>query len=482
METSMKILRYLTAFCWLLLPIGAVAEDLFVTPNGAGSRTGADWNNAFASFTGVQWGAGTGKLGADDTLWVAGGTYSATEEPYHTIVFQLKGSGTVGHFLNIKRSTIADSACTIAPGWLKEYDSQVIISGSYGIYLSDASVSPAGAGRYINIDGRTIDGIRINTPDIAGGSGITLKADGALNSTFTNIGVYGPSTDVNANNSSKWYNWQNDVQGIRAGRCYPDCSHLLANITFDHMTISGFVTGATLSSVEYITIQYSNIHTIGAPLNCCSMHSNVLLLALCNNFTFRYNNVHDNAWVTGLYFAYSGSGPQQGNEYIYGNIFRDGFNAPNIERAISKGEGTSGDGPYFIYNNTFVNLSYAFYIPTASPLGSTQSYCQNNIFMNIGTPCSMDPHITSDHNILTNSSSIFVNYAGAPPASLYAWQHNRNLHLALASSLSGVTLGAPYSIDADGNSYGADGYWDIGAFEYIATGLSKPANLRIVGP
>src|SRR5437899_8360956 len=45
---------------------------------------------------------------------------------------------------------------------------------------------------------------------------------------------------------------------------------------------------------------------------------------------------------------------------------------------------------------------------------------------------------------------------------------NENYHL-LAATQAGNTLSAPYNTDPDGNTRGADGVWDRGAFEFGAS-------------
>jgi hypothetical protein len=56
-----------------------------------------------------------------------------------------------------------------------------------------------------------------------------------------------------------------------------------------------------------------------------------------------------------------------------------------------------------------------------------------------------------------------VNYAGA------------NFRLASAT-LAGLTLPSPFNTDLDGNTRGADGVWDRGAYEYTTNSVSPATN------
>ena len=153
------------------------AENLYVTPSGAGSANGSSWSNAFAGFSGVSWGSGAGQLGAGDTLWVGGGTYN------HAL--ELKGSGSAGNLLNIKRARSTDTECTSVSGWSAGYDSQVVINpgtDTWGIWMQ--SPSQTGPGRYIIVDGRITDGIRINPIQVPMSAGILIWGQASFNSTF----------------------------------------------------------------------------------------------------------------------------------------------------------------------------------------------------------------------------------------------------------------------------------------------------------
>ena len=96
----------LALVCVLGLYGASHGETFCVRPNGTtyGSGDGSDWSNAFSGFpasTSGLWGEGTGKIGAGDTVYVAGGNYTTSLNP------GAGGSGE-GTRLVIRRATVAE--------------------------------------------------------------------------------------------------------------------------------------------------------------------------------------------------------------------------------------------------------------------------------------------------------------------------------------------------------------------------------------
>jgi hypothetical protein len=187
------------------------------------------------------------------------------------------------------------------------------------------------------------------------------------------------------------------------------------------------------------------------------------------NITFRYN-VFDNAQNTGIYISNDGyaSGVNSGF-YIYGNVF---LNMPESwARAITlKPQQVSLQGVY-ILNNTFVNCSspYTWSYNQGEP--SPTGLSANNIYSSSGVPGFMFSGNDGNHYV-NSTTSIFVN-AGAG-------NYRLNAPVGTGANLSSISTGYnTFNKDPDGKTRGADGLWDIGAYEYGPGGGSTNAMISI---
>jgi hypothetical protein len=180
-----------------------------------------------------------------------------------------------------------------------------------------------------------------------------------------------------------------------------------------------------------------------------------------NDCVFRYNEA-SNYMVEGIMFS---TATPNINWQIYGNLFHDG--TPGNVSRILEAQSTA-HGPIYLFNNTFVNLATG--IRVANNGSWTNSQSTNNLFYLAGDPLSYgfgngaDDYVMADtdvpglHSIGFVSTNIFVNYAAG------------NYHIVgkvgpFFPCNRGATLPSQYATDPDGNIRGADGAWDIGAFE-----------------
>src|SRR5208337_4546126 len=101
----------------LWLAASASAANWYVRPGGAGSKTGADWNNAW-DIGSIGWSSVSG----GDTIWIAGGTYTSQIIPTK--------SGSSGNYIYLKRVLSTDGVPSAAAGWSSSYVGQVLIHPS----------------------------------------------------------------------------------------------------------------------------------------------------------------------------------------------------------------------------------------------------------------------------------------------------------------------------------------------------------------
>jgi hypothetical protein len=136
--------------------------------------------------------------------------------------------------------------------------------------------------------------------------------------------------------------------------------------------------------------------------------------------------------------------------------------------------GSGSIGPVYIYNNVFAgpNCSLTTAQAQSVPWAAGSAY-KNNIEWNLGHWGTTAAPGTSDHNFsdgtatgtsgISGGSNPFVN-SGAGNyriVSTIGATYPRDKGVAIAP-VSGQT----FNVDADGNVRGADGSWDIGAYEY----------------
>ena len=433
--------RQLLLLALLLFSAGGLARaaNYYVRAGAAGSNNGSDWTNAYTALPAA--------LSRGSTYYIADGTYSG-------YTFDDAVSGT--SLITIKKAIASDHGT--GTGWSSSYGDGLATFGSFTFTTS-----------YWVIDGQTGGG----PGSWESGFGIKLQASSARivllnnnagNITFSHIdmehygrftaqsqdGIYGLGTSNN----------------IKVSYCY---LHDTCRCQILTRNTNGFI------------LEYSKLARNGYS---DGIHREAWSAGVDDNVTIRYC-IFENISNTGYICLVNGVGNAE-NWQIYGNVF---YRTPGDGSSVSRLIEVKYADPDFtsainwrIYNNAVVNLqglgagvdiqsgsgniakNNIFYNNTVSSIqfGNTShdyNWFENNYRTNgCSPPCDLDP-------TLAGSETHGIHGSGDPFAD---WQ-NGDFYLTSGTSARdhGTDLGTSYDEDAYGNTRGADGNWDIGAYEYV---------------
>jgi hypothetical protein len=418
---------------FLLYSSLAQAADHYVRQGASGSATGTDWTNAYASLPST--------LVRGDTYYIADGSYSGYD-------FNDPPSGTA--VITIKKATLSDHGT--GTGWVNSYGDGQAIFGPLHLTALNAG--------YLTIDGQFAYGFRVNFTD--GTNGFEFER-GASNVTLRYIDFAGPGGRTN---------WVNGARAVDV-TAWVNGWETVDYLTVSHCAMHGAETLMQLANAQHLVVEYSEMYD---SYGNSSFHQNIIFIQESNNGTFRYNKVHDYE-AEGLFFTYGNSFVNISNWYIYGNQF---YNGTGTARAVETYQDVGPWGPLYIYNNTFVNLPFDALSMRGSQSSSTRinnNLFYNNAGINFGSASHdynwFDTSTAEPHGV-GNGSNPFINYSAL------------DFHLTSTASArnKGLALSTTYAQDPDGRVRGADGAWDIGAFEFGSTNTSvppaAPTNVQIV--
>jgi hypothetical protein len=412
----------------------------FVRVGATGASNGSDWNNAWATWTSINWAL----VNPGDTIYVAGGTYSGQ--------MTVGKSGLSGAAITIERVLSTDVAAARAPGWNAAYDAPVI---------SNAITAIAS---YITLDGRTNVhlgqgsnvGWTINYGD--GGSGVTINGTSALNNiTLRFLTTVGPGV---INQTYDCRGFDITPQGKLTNITLQYCETLAPGDSCIYLTCG--------VSVSNALIEHCWFHQADC-LNEAAFHPNCMFLGPWASGTIRFNQLSEIA-VEGLFFGF---GPVS-NVAIYGNII---FQGPTNVVQENSGRGITFDDAaglisnVLVYDNTFVNLpGEAIMFSTPAQDGSTGSrsfsncVAQNNIIWNCSNDFGGASGTSHDYNY-SNAGQINTEAHGIPAGS-NPFVSSTNFQMVTGSGANGkaANLGVPYNVDFVGAIRASSGPWCMGAY------------------
>lgn len=429
----------LVAFA-LAAPITADAANRYVRQGASGNGSGSDWTNAYGSLPST--------LVRGDTYYVADGSYGSH-------VFDDSGTAVI----TIKKATEADHGTSV--GWQSGY-------GDGQATFGDLRFT---TGYY------TIDGQRRNEANWQDGAAYGFRIVGTIYSSSLNPG---PSC---ADNLTVRYA---DIGGSPIGNTYS------AGNPSEAFYFGGF--GDVCNNW---TIQRNHIHNITLPFQIAGGDGHLIEYnwigpafgkeairgqVRASNLVIRFNVFKDScqftpgdssSGCTAEIALWDGGGSGSfSNNLVYGNVFQKTTTQNNSGGVVviggngSSWVGTSASNSV-ILNNTIVGFKDGNAMLLIN--GGSGNVIRNNLYYDIASHVSTACSANTCSNNVKATSSPFVAYPN-------------NLRLT-GPTAAGTALSAPYNLDLYGSARGADGVWDLGAFEFASgsPGLPAPTLLRIVG-
>jgi len=421
-------IRHLTTalVCQLVLAVSVVSagEVFCVRPESGsyGRGDGADWANALAGMPSAAsglWGEGTGKIGAGETVLVAGGEYRTVWAP------GASGTGE-GNRLVIRRATTADHGP--AAGWQAAMDAEVRILGPG--YISITGLA------YVTVDGVTEYGFYTASES---NRGVVVR-------NCQHVVVAHVRVDGSVNQDSYRGMDLRDSQDVTIRHSW------ISNTPNDNFLMIG-MNGAV---IEHCRLG-PRIPPIDYP-----WHADLIEARNNTNVDFRFNSVD---WAPDGIFLFEGNV----NWRIYGNIFRGGGKATRTHSS------NSPNGPVAIHNNVF----YKAYAGIAYGSASTGE-ARNNVFYEcLHFPFG---GVTHDYNYYFNCGGDVTEANKLTGPDPFVDAANLDFHLkpGTAAVDSGAALAAPFDIDAAGVQRPQGAGWDAGALEYVAGGSIASDGWQVV--
>lgn len=438
----------------VFVPCSCLAADHYVRDGGTCTSSCNSWTNASSQITTALANAVRG-----DTIWVGDGSYAA-------ITLNKAASGTTP--ITIKKATVASHGTST--GWSNTFaDGQATISRITMV------------SNYWVVDGQTR-----NESDWSNTSAYGFRITGSVAAHTINNG---------AGSSNVTFRYV-DVGG-------PPGSTFSASIP-DH----GFYFGGFGSVLSNWTISRSHIHNVKLPFQIAGA-SNITIeysklgpnwnketirgQIRASNIIIRHNIMKDGCQglpsdptagaCTAQIAMWDGPAGAFDGSQIYGNVIATTKSTFHSDGCIFIG----GDGGataagasannVVVYNNTLVGIQSGT-CNIRFPGAHSGDIAQNNLWYGLGAGVSSGCTANTCANNLKMTSNPFVNLANG-------------LFQLIGATVAGASLPSPYNTDMNGVVRGADGVWDLGAYEFssgskpstpppVKTAPAPPTNLSLV--
>jgi hypothetical protein len=433
----MKIFLKLLALSLFMAAQTAMAANYYVRAGATGTNNGLDWANAYPTLP--------NNLARGNTYYIADGSYAG-------YLFDDPAVGS--SIITIKKATVADHGTSV--GWNDTYgDGQATFSGGF-VFSADYYV---------------IDGAKRNDSDWSDGNAYGFRIPSFTANTAWASGVCASNLTMQYINGGGTPTGDPPTGGVDqvfyVGGFAEYCQNWTMTRNYIHDSKTTYhmngISGTNEISYSYIVNGWSKEAVRG------QIHA--------SGFTIKHNiwkdscqgdyTSPDGAACTGIIAMFDGYQNSAGwaNTKIYGNVFWTTNSSSMQDGIVVVGGSSDSVTGVVFHNNTLAGFEQG---NIAVLIRGSGAACSNNLsYDNVSSVAYSGCSGSSNINVTSNP---FVNYSSG----------NFRLNAATAA---GYSLSSPYNIDLLGNVRGADGNWDLGAFEY-ASGtvvyLSTPTNLRFI--
>lgn len=423
--------RFVKRLFFILFSLAALslnAADIAVGPSATGSGNGSDWNNQ-AAFSSVTFTRG-------NTYFLADGTYGSR-------TFNTAASGTT--LITVKKAIESDHGP--ATGWVSTMgDGEAFFTGADHVWdvTSAYWVFDGQTGTGENARGIRIVGTGSDTSEI-GNSVVGLNAQHV---TFKSITMA----------QSAMFKRGYPLVSAAGGSWASSCSFLhLTNCFFLYGNGWVKISNGTTTDLLIERCVFKDTGSIESAAHCAGLTFQFNSGGSDVRWVIRYNVFHNMQGTENTTWIEPSSSSPWGGLDIYGNIFYMDAGVGKVSQGVMTDAGTTQYSNTRFHNNTLYNLKGNF----SNSGAAVNAFRGNNVVVtnNIWLLC--DGGGPAENAVGGNNT---INTGTVP------FEDAANGNFRLTNTLAGVTLAAAYNVDFDGETRGADGTWDRGAFEFDETG------------
>jgi chitodextrinase len=408
----------------------------YIRAGATATGSGLDWTNAFPAMPATL---------------TRGATYYLADGAYGSYTFDDPNSGT--STIYIRKATVADHGTET--GWLDTYGDGQATFTHWNVYTDYYDINGVTRNADWRLGTLSQYGIRV-----AGGSPVRLdngSGTGGDNLTFQYVDIQGGGRDTGAGDDV--------IYGLTGN----------SHITFRHCALHDSDRTIFLMRGNWQNLTVDHCY-MARNTSTPAIHGELLSMTESTNVTWSHNVMED---IEGTAFIAGINGGTATDWKVFGNVaLHTAAYAADTGRRAGHNFGVSGfifvandasnnntGNNFQVYNNTFYNIQGLWSgIVIQRGTGNT---VQNNVWYNStrtatsGAAASNNWYFNTQRDGDSSTSSvtcttncgIFVNAAG------------RDFRLA-APTPAGATFAAPFTVDPDGKTRGADGVWDRGAYEF----------------